>query len=111
MMCLWLDTTQNLREVTLMKQTVEEYVTRTKHYFPNIPTDQLISMVILHFDIPDKEAKQKVEEIIGKENQTVIVPPKPQEYWACWNCGEQNLKDFFDCWKCHKPKQKQSFIV
>lgn len=49
-----------------MKQTVEEYVSHAKSQFPFIPTDQLISMVILHFDIPDKEAKQKVEEILKK---------------------------------------------
>ena len=48
-----------------MKQTVEEYITHAKAHFPFIPTEQLISMVILHFDIPDKEAKQKVEEILN----------------------------------------------
>ena len=93
-----------------MKQTVEEYITHAKAQFPFIPTDQLISMVILHFDIPDKEAKEKVEVIIGKDKPSVIVPAKQQEYWNCWNCGEQNHKDFAECWKCHKPKQKPSFI-
>lgn len=77
-----------------MKQTIEEYVGHARANFPNISDDQLIDMVILHFDIPDKEAKEKVEAM----------------YWACWNCGERNHNDFFDCWKCHKPKQKPSFI-
>ena len=49
--------------------------------------------------IPDKEAKQKVEDILLSEH-----------YWKCWNCSEQNHNDFFDCWKCHKPKQKPSFV-
>lgn len=49
-----------------MKQTIEKYVSHALAQFPFIPREQLISMVILHFDIPDKEAKEKVEAILNK---------------------------------------------
>lgn len=50
--------------VELTKEQIQDYV-RTAHTYPFVNVDQLVSMVILHFDIPDRQAKQVVEEILS----------------------------------------------
>ena len=43
------------------QEQVDDYIRGAEAFLRGISRDQLISMVILHFDIPDAEAKMMVE--------------------------------------------------
>jgi hypothetical protein len=45
------------------------YITESLKLFPGIPKNQLVAMVILHFDIPDADAAKFVDQVItSKDN-------------------------------------------
>ena len=50
-----------MERVAVTQARVDEYVRGAKVLFPIIEEWQLISMVVLHFDMPDAEAKRMVE--------------------------------------------------
>jgi hypothetical protein len=55
---------------TISKEQIAVYVSTA--LFLTASVDQLISMVILHFDIPDKQAKQMVTEYLREYHPNLL---------------------------------------
>jgi len=55
----------NTLRVAVTQTRIDDYVKGAEAFFPNMEKWQLVSMVILHFDIPDAEAKRMVEFSFG----------------------------------------------
>ena len=49
-----------------LRQEIDRYLQGALSYMPLLPQSQLVAMVILHFNIPDKEAEAIVSEQLAE---------------------------------------------